>query len=147
MPELYLLHPAAVHFPIALLSLGLATAAWAARRGEPSWIPEAASWLLWMGTASAWIAMGLGLLAEEKAPHVPSAWQTLNEHKKLAYWTVGLFTALSLWRLAMRRGWVPGTRRWALTFLAAWAAAAGVLISTAYHGGELVFTHGMGVRR
>lgn len=137
MPPLYLLHPPVVHFPIALLSVGLAGAmvdAWSKRW---TWLADAASWLLWLGTASAWEAGGLGLLAEKTAPHVPPAWETLAAHQTLAYWTIGSFTALSLWRYFFRD-------RWPRLFLIAWIAAAGLLMATGYQGGELVFTHNMG---
>ena len=106
------------------------------RRAE--WLAKPASWLLWLGTVAAWVTLGLGLLAEETAPHVPPAWQTLELHETLAFWTVGLFTALSLWR------WRMG-RRWEGWFLLLWLAACGVLVATAFEGGELVFSHGMGV--
>lgn len=137
MPKLYLLHPVAVHFPIALLTLGLAAAWWAKLRGEPRWLEEAVPWLLWLGTLSAWTAMGLGLLAEETAPHVPTAWKTVDLHETMAFWTVGLFTGLSVWRY-----WFGKRAQWA--FLALWLAASAVLLGTGYFGGELVFTHGMG---
>lgn len=131
----WLLHPAAVHFPIVLLTAGWLAGA---LRRRAAWAEGASSWCLWLGTAAAWAALGLGLLAERTAPHVPSAWRTLNLHTSLAYWTVGSFSALSLWR------WRWKERGGAL-FLAAWLAACGALLATAYQGGELVFTHGMGV--
>ena len=73
MPKLYLLHPAVVHFPIALLIVGFAGAL--AGFFSERWVrrADAVSWLLWLGTASAWVAMGLGLLAARTAPHVPPA--------------------------------------------------------------------------
>ena len=134
-PPLYLLHPVAVHFPIALLLAGFAAAVLGRRREAAA---QAAPWLLWAGTLSAWAAMGLGLLAAKTAPHVPPAWETLNLHQTLGFWTIGLFTALSLWR------WRLGRRAEAL-FLAAWLGACGVLLATGYEGGKLVFTHAMGV--
>ena len=133
----YLWHPAAVHFPVALLLTGLAGACAGPWRKARPWLADAVSWLLWLGTASAWAAAGLGLLAQKTAPHVPSAWETLADHKTLAYWTVGAFTALSVWRIIFKD-------RWPRLFLVAWFAAAGVLIATACRGGELVFTHNMG---
>lgn len=138
MPALYLLHPMAVHYPIALLTAGLAAAVvdGAARR-RWGWPADAASWLLWLGTASAGVAAGLGCLAKRTAPHVPPAWQTLALHQTLAYWTLGLFAILSLWRFFFRE-------RRPLVFLLAWLIAAGVLLATGYQGGELVFTHNMG---
>jgi len=146
MPPWYLLHPAWVHFPVALLSVGLGAAFWREARGRPEWLDHAAIWLLWLGAGSAWIAIALGELAEDTAPHVPSAWRTLHTHETLAYWSASLFTALSLWRFAMKRGWVPQSKAWRRLLVAAWLGAWGVLIATAYHGGELVFTHRMGVR-
>lgn len=157
LPDLWLLHPAVVHFPIALLSLGLAAQWWSVLRREPSWPAEAAPWLLWLGTASAWLSMALGLLAEDTAPHVPAAWETLAEHKELAFWTVGLFSVLSVWCWASRpRRFLPAwpvppqffaNPRWEQAFSAAWCLACAVLLSTAYHGGEAVFAFGMGVKR
>ncbi len=140
IPPLYLFHPIAVHFPIALLSLGfiLALLAGFLRKKEPfKWIDAAVSWALWLGTIGAWSAMGLGLLAEDKAPHVPPAWEVLANHKARAFWTVGVFSLLSLWRIFRKQDKI------AQTIL--WAAALGILLSTAYLGGRLVFDYGMGV--
>ncbi len=134
----YLLHPAAVHFPIALLCLGLAAAWLSLSRRAPAWLEPAVSWLLWLGSLAAWCAMGLGLLAEKTAPHVPPAWEALADHKTLGFWSVGLFTALSLWR----KLW---PERWRLPFALAWALCVVVLLATAYHGGQVVFDFGMGV--
>jgi uncharacterized membrane protein len=132
-----LLHPAAVHFPIALLSLGLVPA-FLSRRGARPELSFAASWLLWLGTLSAWVAAGLGVLAESTAPHVPAAWEALADHKALGLWTAGVFTVLALWRWR----W---PRKGPALFLVAWFAAAGLIFATAKEGGEVVFTHGMGV--
>lgn len=148
MPEPYLLHPIAVHFPIAFLILGFVAAC--AHRLRPGflWMSNAASWLLWIGALAVWAALGLGLLAEKTAPHVPPAWETLADHETLGWWSAGLFTALSIWRvLNCRRRRVTGDSRWIdRAFLLMWLISLGVLISTAFHGGELVFTHGMGVK-
>ena len=137
MPKPWLWHPAVVHFPLALLLAGLAACVLDVRRSKPAWLADAVSWLLWLGTASAWLAVGLGLLAAKTAPHVPPDWETLADHQTLAYWSVGLFTGLSIWRLFWRE-------RWPKVFALAWLAAAAVLVLTAYHGGELVFTYNMG---
>ena len=138
MPKPYVLHAAFVHFPIALLTVGFSGAVLdASLRGRSKGVTDAVSWLLWLGTASAWVAAGLGYLAERTVPHVPPAWETLADHQTLAYWTVGLFTALSAWRFFSKE---RGPR----LFLIAWLIAASVLAATGYKGGELVFTHNMG---
>jgi len=142
--QLYHLHPAAVHFPIALLIAGAAAAAARLSRRAPAWLPDAESSLLWLGTATAWAALGLGLLAEKTAPHVPPAWETLADHETLAWCTVAAFSALSSLRFyAVKTGRDSGKLRAAQ--LSLWVLGAGLLIATAMHGGELVFGFGMGV--
>ena len=134
----YLLHPAFVHFPIAFLVLGVLVDAAAVLRGAAE-LRRAASALLIIGSACLWIAVGLGLLAERTAPHVPAAWEVLADHEMLAYVTAGAFSAFTLLRLIVLR------RRWRWLQLVLWLGAAAVLGATAYHGGELVFRFGMGV--
>lgn len=142
--KLYHLHPAAVHFPIALLIAGAAAAAARLRRNAPEWLSKGESWLLWLGTLSAWVTLGLGLLAEKTAPHRALAWEVLAEHEELAWWTCSVFTALSLLRLyAVRRGPDAGKVRLAQVLL--WMIGLGLLVATAVHGAELVYGFGMGV--
>lgn len=136
----HLFHPAAVHFPIAFLFLGFAAGAAAHLRRGPPWLGNAASLLLWLGAAAVWAALGLGLLAQESAPHVPAAWETLEDHESLAWASAAAFTVLSVWRWR-RPGAAPRL------FLILWLAACGLLTATAFEGGELVFKHGMGVIR
>lgn len=136
--ELYHLHPAAVHFPIVLLLAGAAAAGLRRAKAE--------SWLLWLGTLSAWATLGLGLLAEKTAPHVPLAWEVLAEHEELAWWTCAVFSALSLLRLhSERTGRGGGKIRAAQVLL--WAIGLGLLVATAMHGAELVYGYGVGVRK
>lgn len=134
--SLHHLHPAAVHFPIAFLIAGAAAAGLRQAKAE--------SWLLWLGTLTAWATLGLGLLAEKSAPHVPLAWEVLAEHEELGWWTCAVFTALSLLRLyAVRSGRDAGKVRAAQAVL--WLAGVGLLVATALHGAELVYGFGVGV--
>ena len=144
MPRIYQLHPAAVHFPIALLATGMAVAAARLRRSSPHWLSMAESWLLRLGTLAAWAALGFGLLAERGAPHKPLAWEVLADHKTLAWWTCGVFSALSGLRFyATERGLDAG--RWRVAQLMLWLAGFALLVATARHGGELVYDFGMGL--
>lgn len=141
---LYHLHPAAVHFPIALLALGAAAAGLRLRRGAPEWLAKAESWLLWLGSVSAWAALGLGLLAEKTVPHRALAWEVQAEHEQLAWWTVAVLTALSLLRLyAVRKGLDAGKIR--VLQAALWGLGLGLIVATAMHGAELVYGFGVGV--
>jgi uncharacterized membrane protein len=137
------LHPAAVHFPIALLAAGLAVAGVRLRKSAPEWLSRAESWLLWVGTLSAWVALGLGSLAENTAPHKPLAWEVLADHETLAWWTCAAFTALSGLRFYAVKSGRAG--KWRLAEFILWLAAFALLAATAQHGGELVYKYGMGV--
>ncbi|MBI3298942.1 MAG: hypothetical protein HYZ75_12300 [Elusimicrobia bacterium] len=142
--RLWLLHPIAVHLPVALLLTGFAFHARALWKGDGEWTAPASRWLLWLGTAGAWAALGLGLLAERTAPHVPSAWEVLGEHETLAYWTCGVFSAVSAAAVWSARKGEAGPR-WGRAALAVlWLAGLGLLVATAEHGGRLVFDHNMG---
>lgn len=142
--KLYHLHPAAVHFPIALLTLGAAAAGLRLRKSPPEWLAKAESWLLWLGTLSAWAALGLGLLAEKTAPHAPLAWEALADHETLAWWTCSAAGALSSLRIFLMKTGRDGVRwRWAM--IALWMAVLALLAATAMHGGELVYKFGVGV--
>ena len=140
----HLLHPAVVHFPLALLLAGGAARAVSISRRAPAWLEDATAWLLWAGALTAWLAVVLGHVAEDSAAHVPGAWRLLNAHEQLATWTAGFYTVLSALVFTLRRkGW-PG--RWSREGVAlAWIFGWAFLLRTAYFGGELVFTHGMGV--
>lgn len=140
LPPPYHYHPMVVHFPIALLLTGLAAqvARFFLKRQE-EWLRPASAALLWLGTASAWAAVAMGEIAEKTAPHVPAAWEVLSDHSNLAYWTAWIFTGLSMWRLF-------GKERGRALLAAAWAIGAGFLLATAYHGGLLAYTYGMGVK-
>ncbi len=133
----WLLHPMFVHFPIAVLVLGFLAGAGAEIKGRPAWVAPALPWALAGGTLLLWGALGLGLLAEATAPHVPAAWRALADHKRLAWIAAGAFSALcGLWFLWGRRH-----PRWTL---ALWALALLPLVLAAHRGAELVYTYGLG---
>ncbi|MBI2646252.1 MAG: DUF2231 domain-containing protein [Deltaproteobacteria bacterium] len=134
--KIYLLHPLAVHFPIALLLTALFFKVGDLLFKKEGW-GKTSTTLLFLGTLAAVIAAGLGLLAEETVPHVPDAWEYLYTHKRLGLVTAGLFSVLSVWRFFF-------TDRWPKAFFWVWILASVVLIVTAYFGGELVFQFGVG---
>lgn len=133
----YLLHPMVVHFPIALLTLGLVGGLVNATGRSPAWLEGALPWILGLGLMSLWAALGLGLLAERLAPHVPPAWRVMAEHRRDAWITAWAFSALGLawaWAAGRARSWL----------LAGWVMALFLLVMTAHLGAQLVFQYGLG---
>jgi len=133
----YLLHPLFIHFPIALLVMGFGVGVLAQFPRSPAWFGPATPGILLTGTLFLWIALGLGLLAEHTAPHVPAAWETMADHKARAWLTAVVFSLLCLAQFFLKnRG-----RKWVL---AAWALCLVPLFLTAHLGATLVFTYGLG---
>jgi hypothetical protein len=142
MPEP--LHPAVVHFPIALAVLvpGLAIAALVAIRA--GWLP-ARSWIavvLLQGllVGSAWLAIETGEDQEERVERVVAE-RHIESHEAAA--ERFLSAAAAAW-VVSAAGMLRG-RAGALGRLASVAATAGVLaagVAVGRSGGELVYTHG-----
>lgn len=133
----YLWHPMLVHFPIALLVLGFGVGLAAQHPRAPAWYRPAAPGMLVAGTLLLWVVLGLGLLAEHYAPHVPAAWAVMADHKQDAYITACIFSALLIAHFLTKdrhRPWV----------LAGWGLGLVSLVLTAHLGATLVFTYGLG---
>jgi len=138
------LHPAVVHFPLALavlLPLSAVVALWAIRRGArplSAWaVPFALAVLL---TGSAWLALETGE-REEEAVEAVVAESALEEHEEAAERFLLFAGALTL---VAGMGLAGGTLGSAARILAT-AGTVGVLvagISVGARGGELVYVHG-----
>jgi uncharacterized membrane protein len=133
------LHPALVHFPIALLlSATVADALWALGISHDAHI---AAVLMAGGLAMGLAAMGAGLLDFTKLDDavVPHA---LRHMAAVGTAWLGYAVALYLRRDVLADGTDLGLPTLALSF-----ASAGVLALGGWLGGRLVYTFGAGVRR
>jgi uncharacterized membrane protein len=135
------LHPFFVHFPIALLTLGLISDAWATARKDDSlwkfgWLLQAA------GTLGLLIAAGTGILAGQTQVIPEVARGIFDFHQQGAFIGASVCSALAIWRFGAR-GTMTGTRR--VQFLILYAAGVGTVLLTSWYGGELVFRFGVGV--
>ena len=76
------------------------------------------------------------------APHVPSAWETMHDHKILGFCTAG--TSAALWiieELSHRQ-----QKTWQIWLARAlWLAVVALVFATADAGGDLVYQYGVGV--
>ncbi len=135
------IHPFFVHFPIALLTIGLIAELWAlARReghaGKLGW------WLQAAGTLGLLIAAGTGLLAGQSEVIPDAARGTLDAHQQGAFVSAAVFAALALWRVGAR-GSITGNRR--VMFVLLYTVGLGAVLVTGWYGGRLVFEFGVGV--
>jgi len=142
------LHPAVIHFPIALLLLGAAVAVLSVfiRRWH---LPLFAAVLLTLGAIGAVAATVTGEEEEEKVEHaIPSAESVLEEHATWGERTrnAGIIAA-GLAIVAVVVAAKPVGGRLVSVVAACVALIAGYCVAQAGHyGGELVYHHGAGVR-
>lgn len=139
-------HPMFVHFPIALLSVATGFYVLTAFM-KPSELRQqfaiVARWSLWLGAGFAIVTAILGLIAYNsvKGHDIPSH-AAMVEHRNWAIATLSIFLPLAAWSL-----WRDRTRpRVSPIFVVLMVIGFGVLASTAWHGGEVVFRYGVGVK-
>ncbi len=134
-------HALVVSFPVALLTTAVffELAALVLKKDGLRRIGFA---LLLVGTVSAGAAVLIGLQAEDAIQHGPAIHQLMEEHEELAYFTLGIFGVVALWRL-VREGKMGGGERIAAFVLS--LAGLGFLVDTGHHGGKMVFEHAAGV--
>lgn len=137
-------HPLAVHFPIALITLslffhllGLVTRG--TRCGNHCAI--LAHTTLWLGALAAILTAILGWLASNSVNHDEAGHIAMLTHRTWAVITLGVVAVVAgwdAWRYTVEAELKPGNM---LLVAVAW----GLISITAWHGGELVYRHGLGV--
>lgn len=148
MIDLSHIHPMLVHFPLALLPLAVIIQWWIVATGgsqfSRSCRARSVMSLLVVATLAALAAAAFGDMALDIAiDHgIPEA--SLEEHEEL-----GETTAWLLLGLAVVQGWFYATENRAklinVIMTLGSTAVLGVLLATAYHGGELVYKLGVNV--
>ncbi len=144
------LHPALVHFPLALVPAALLFDLLLLFAPRRSWLDRAATALWCLAAGGAFAAVRAGEAARASlAPLAPEVRSLLREHDRLG--------TNSLWALAAIAG-VRGLLTWRdlridvvprdflrFVLLAAGAGSLVLLASTADHGGRLVYQHAVAV--
>ena len=144
------LHPAVVHFPLALLATALLFDLLALCSKSRRWLDHGASLLYSLaalGAAAAWFS---GTQAADAMWTMPGPAQAaLTEHQDLGLLTMAATFAVTAFRLFV--AWLSRndarTQLGLFRMIALVAAFAVVFLAavTADHGGALVYRHGMGV--
>ncbi len=142
------LHPALVHFPIALLPMAVLfdlVSRWRWR----DWLARAATVLYAAAALGAGAAFWTGEQAADSLPVLAPAMQRLvNEHSDSGLYTLWLVGLVVAARIALEFWDRDGARtaaRWAVLLAA--AVGVGLVFRTADLGGGLVYQHGIAVAR
>ncbi len=136
--RLHEIHPSMTHFPVALLPAAVGIEI-AARITEDDNLEKLGRVAMATASATSLLTTATGLVAEQEVKGGERARSMLLTHKYLNIATGALTTAMTVYRFTGRR---PG---WA--YLSAGVSSLGVLVYSAYLGGQMVYDEGMGVER
>ncbi len=131
-------HPALVHFPIALLPVAIAADAVGVATKNRELL-AVGKWGMYGTALSAALAGIFGFIAQEEVNVEGEARETLQTHRTLNIGALAVATTLALVRGSRRK---PG-----LGYLLAGLGTIAAVTYSAYLGGKLVYAHGAGVER
>lgn len=138
-------HPVFVHFTVALLSVSgvlFLIAFFAKDWRHRQAVLLIAEWNFWMG-AGLTIATGLaGWHAYNTVAHDAPSHEAMTGHRNWALATISVVIVLAiwLWRAKKSKPDMPS-----FAFISVIVLLLALLGATAWHGGELVYRHGLGV--
>ncbi len=135
-------HPLFVHFPIALWLGALLFEALAVWKSSDDWHRTAAR-LLYLGTLSAFAAVGTGLFAEESVPETGPAHDVMELHQTLMLITTSVAVGLCILALFRRKNFTAALRG---LFLVGLLVLAGLLTAGSDRGVQLVYQYAASVR-
>lgn len=129
-------HPSVVHMPLTFLPAAVLADAVGTLRDDPALL-QVGKWGIALAAGSALLAGFFGLVAQEEVKTREHSHKMLVTHRTL---NVGVTLVASGMAVARARQERPG-----LGYLALGAAAVGAAVYSAYLGGHMVYTHGVGV--
>ncbi len=137
-------HPIFVHFTVALLIVAAALhllSHFLSNSELRNQLLIVARWNLRIGVAITLITVALGWYAYNTVNHDTLSHLAMIEHRNWAMATLAAFLGIAAWEFHLHRqgknkGWL---------FTSVLAIAAALLLTTAWHGAELVYRHGLGV--
>lgn len=129
------MHPALVHFPIALLPLAIGADALGIAAGNETLL-SFGQMAICIAAAGAVAAAVTGLIAGEEVNVEGSSQDMLMTHRNLNFIATLVAAGLAFWRIKH----APDA-----AYLGVGAAGVGILAYTAYLGGKLVYNVGVGV--
>ena len=135
------LHAAINDLPPALLPVAIIFDLLGAALKRES-LKAAGFWCLITGVLGGLLAIGSGLMAEDRVAHGDVSHAIMETHETFAIVTAVLFGLLALWRIVRR---APLGKQEQTAFTTAGIIGIGLVVFTAKPGGKLVFEHGLGI--
>ncbi len=140
-------HPIFVHFTVALLSVS--TALFVILLLFRRVLPEnlriqfgvVARWNLWFGAAVTLVTVAAGFHAYNTVAHDGPSHAAMTVHRNWALATAALIMVSAVWSIVRTRA---GKKAGGL-FITLLLIAQMVLLTAAWHGGEIVYRYGLGV--
>ena len=135
-------HPLFVHFPIALLSIGLLCDILGSTLKKNS-LHNSGWWCQVFGIVAITGAITTGLLAEGTVEHSDVSHNIMETHKLFELIAVGFFAVLFIWR-SICKTLLPQTLPLLIVYFITGAFAVGIMFYGAHLGGRLVYEFGTG---
>jgi uncharacterized membrane protein len=137
-------HPIFVHFTVALLSLSVGLFVITRFMDGPlkeQWL-LVARWCLWFGVGFTVLTGATGIYAYNTVAHDNPSHIAMTEHRNWALVTILGFFALAGWSIII----VKNRKAFGWAFVVFSIFTGLLLASTAWHGGEVVYRYGLGVK-
>ncbi|MFZ5524269.1 MAG: DUF2231 domain-containing protein [Pseudomonadota bacterium] len=137
-------HPVFVHFTVALLIVAAALhllSRLLSRSDVANQLTIVVRWNFWIGLGFTLFTVVAGWYAYNTVAHDAPSHLAMSEHRNWAMATFMLLLGIAGWEYYLSRQ--GKGRNWLFTGLL--VIAAGLLLSTAWHGAELVYRYGLGV--
>lgn len=142
-------HPIFVHFTVALFSTsaGFYLLHYITKHfpKTPAWLnaelETVARWCLWSASIISIATVSFGFYAYYTVKHDAVSHAAMTTHRNWALLTISMIILLAVWSIRRYRKQIKIT----LTFILVLLITEGLLLTTAWHGGELVYRYGLGV--
>ena len=137
-------HPIFVHFTVALLIVAAAlhvVSHFVSDSARKNQITITARWNFWIGVGFTFLTVAAGWYAFNTVTHDTPSHLAMIEHRNWALLTFAAILGIAAWEYYLQRH--GKGKSWLFTALL--LVAASLLLSTAWHGGELVYLYGLGV--
>jgi len=136
------IHPYFVHFPIAILAIGLLWDLLGILLKKES-LKNAGWWAQLFGTVAIVITAITGLIAANTVVHKDAAHEIMETHETIGLIVTGVFIVLFLWRSFLKTA-LPSQKLQQIIYLVIGGLAVLMMLYGAHLGGKLVYEFGVG---